>query len=356
MYMDTLPAICPECKKQITINTSEIIEVCQYCNKPVRTSDALLLYRYQKTMEGNSKFAVGDEREKFYSIIDKDYELAKDYFVSYVSREYPKLYDEKLLYYYFYFIGAKDTGTSTERVLLETIRGIKDRLEYVREINPAIADMYYKLLCTYVNRLLMEKGKSEFMWGLRGELPYLKLHLGDVASRLKKPDNFKMIVDKYRYLQGKEFDDDYILYVIEGIDRYYAFSKYQDELVDLMAAFLSVDGRSSLPSRRKKINGETDFVLLSARKKLAERMVPFWQAYIALLKEGKIAQAQRHLNMGNGFAYTDEVKRENSKFKRGFFKLKYKGDIADLNAQELAEKDVKNVKYHHVARFKRGRY
>ena len=352
--MDSMSAVCPECKKQITVNPSDVVEVCKWCNKPFRTSDAILLYRYQKTRIEATNQPSDDVIDKFYVIIEQDYKLAKEYLISFLAREYPRLYDEKLIYYYFSYIGAKDRGTSTERILLENIMTVRDHIESISAINPSIGGMYYKFLCATVNRLLREKGKLGQEQCFTGGLPYLKLQLGDVGSRLEKINSIKNILERNKFFKDKDYDDSYIFYVIERIIRFYAFKKPQDELIGKMEQFLSPEGRRELPALKKKIKNDADLLLHEARQKLYERVLPFWQMYINLLKNGNIVEAQRHLNRGNRFAYTEAVKKENAKFKRGFFKkLKYKGSVSSLTPDALAGLDVRNIKYNDISRFKR---
>ena len=354
--MDSLMAVCPECKKQITVNPTDVVEVCKWCNRPFRTSDAILLYRYQMTKQEATRQPADEAIDKFYLIVDKDYKLARDYLVSFVAKEYPKLYNEKLLYYSISYIGEKDRGTGTERVLLETLKSLRENIEAVKAINPSIAGMYYKLLCASVNRMLLEKGKIGQKRSFSGGLPYIKLHVGDLGSRLKKTNSIRSIFERNKFLQGKDFDDEYVLYVIERIALHYAFEKPQEELIGRLAEFLSPAGKKELPLLRKKIEADTEILLKEARQKVASRMLPFWQIYINLLKSGKVAEAQRHLNRGNRYAYTEAVKKENAKFKKGLFKLKYKGNISALDPDKLAEMDVKNLKYNDIPRFKRGNY
>lgn len=268
------------------------------------------------------------------------------------------------------------------------------------------AETDHKLSCEAINlQLKKDTGKT-----FSGELAYLKQSLGSIENRLydvisaislarQFPSYVNAAVAKWeklvsditqcKHLQRKEFDDKYILYTIDFIDRFitemteaydntslghsinmrvmcgryiadfvsekkiYCGMHDLFDMTDYLAKFLSTAGKKKLTLQRNKLIREREKAHREHQEKrykeAYEKELPFWQEYVDFLKAGKVKAAFEKVNRmavaDLSKAYTSRnlaskqelCKTEVVKFKKGLFGYKYTGDISAIKAETFAE-------------------
>ena len=169
--MSLVTAICPACKKQIEVDSSEAVDFCKLCGKPVVINDAIKLYK--DTIERNQTTSKPSKEivDKFNAIVAQDYKAARIYLDDVVKKQYPSLYDYRLQY-----VTSMDGDIDGFGIYTDEANLIK-----LYTLNKSIADMYYKVLCACTNALIKKKCKQTFT----GELPFLKLELGNIVNKLE---------------------------------------------------------------------------------------------------------------------------------------------------------------------------
>ncbi len=392
--MESALAICPICNQQITINSLEEVDFCKLCGKPFITQKGVELYK--KSIERNEAAQKPSEHiiEKFNAILQQDYKLALHYLDSVVQTEYPKLKTPILptdWEFSRYFVGNKPDYSSPwelskycaeSRACFGSSSKLAESFKNLHSLNVYIWEMYYHAFCLQINTLYKEK----YNWVLTGYLPLLKLRLCNIETQLNDfiqsiytlkdtyytyeyyerkeikdsvITHWKIIeqeIKEQEYLQGKEFDDEYICHIIDLLERWkqssvrvfygghhftgfrstrvisgeyikYFANEYPysdllnlDGLVKLLMAFLS-------PQEKRRVEDER------TKKAAYEKELAFWQHYIDLLKAGKAKEALELLKKTKKPTETSEF----TNFKKGLFGVKYTGYVgSSLKAENFA--------------------
>ena len=365
--MKPVAVICPSCNCQTETDQDEEVNLCKLCGKPFATKDAINLYTKSVERNANSRTPSQEVIEKFNAILAQDCNLAKLYLDDILKKDYPKL-------------------------LWSFSNGIlcfhnEEQYKNLYSLNPCIADMYYKVACAQANALYKEKYNLTFY----GALPFLKVNLANLKDGLhsiayfiereeyltktenywSKTSNFVKnseelrncrpkvreywnrileCAEKYYHYQGKEYDDEFILYLIDIVERFAAdcsisvnnfinscrsigIKSLKALVTYFFEEFLSSGGKKALIPQREKRKKEIH------EAKMAKELT-FWNKYISLLKSGNVKDAMIYLESGNSI--NEVCKEELAKFKKGIFGVKYTGNEYELEAEALAERTLKN--------------
>ena len=405
--MPLVTAICPTCKKQIEIDSAETIDFCKLCGKPYNTQEAIKLYTEQVVSNQNGRKPAQEVIDKFNAILAQDCVLALQYLGDVVQKEYPKLYDTFHLKGEYFSrgsslhsissLGSEISGrelSSIYNVKMGSFNVVVNCLHEIYPLNTYIADMYFKVLCARVNYVLKEKLNKSFS----GALPELKIRLGSMEDRLNdivydiycaNKNNYSFlsysqdelllgwkelieIVKEHADLRGKEFDDEYIMYLIDFLDRYSHSTKRNhifhdaqmvlygedfvcgpyianfiskhnikcdicslDDLSKYFEGFLSLQGKKQRETQRRVEKKATYTNAYNSK-------LSFWLHYIELLTAGNIKEAQTFLEKDK--ERTEVYWTEIVKFKKSVFGVKYTGDVASLDAKKLTELSVQHLK------------
>ena len=342
--------ICPACKREIEVNTAEEVDFCKHCGKPYSTKDAVRLYtenqRYVKAAKKPSDEAIA----KFNAVLAQDYKLAQKYLEGIIKKEYPMLSlpvipdASKIIYF-----GKEDEYKEDDYSYdgyPEIVKRFERDFENLRSANQWLADMFYKLL---PHNLFTLKTLKMRLYNIKHRLYCLNLFSNDYdvsyITRRNNADNLTIIwksiendIAEQKHLCGKEFDDSYVDSAINEINHCKAYN-----INSFLATGLCVpdDMRnkrvSDLAASLEDFYSPAKKRILAAQraeeeKKALEEEVAFWRGYIDLLKAGKAKDALELLTKKKKPSQTDEF----SKFKKGLLGVKYKGEVALLNADTLA--------------------
>ena len=374
--MELKTAICPACKQQIKVDASETIDFCKKCGKPLNTKKAIEFYTDSVEQEKKRHKPSDQAIEKFNAILAQDSNLAEQYLEELQRKEYGGVY---------YSIDIENifkTLETFDRIIkfkdkLDYLVEVKKKFEQISEINPHIGEMYRKLFCGYVNEQVKLKTNRTFT----GELPYLKLIVGDINDWLdavvsemfeqsKKHTEFPSMhwrilsinTSKWSYpAQGN--DDDYVLSLIENIYNYEHLTKNEEinssysnnivcgyyiswvverrkvktninnlsQLATNLSELLSPNGKQQF----EKMSQEHDLQLKNEREIVYNVELAFWREYITLLETGKIKEAFNYITT-NPLANSSLARYEQGLFKKGLFGMKYKGNIKLSDAEHTA--------------------
>lgn len=343
--MELKSAICPACKREIEVNSLEEVDFCKLCGKPFAINDAINLYTERVERDAAAKKPSDGVIAKFNAILAQDYKLAQRYLDDIVRKEYPKL---PLPYSLWHYEASRFANTDLFH-LKDRIKSLKTELDKTEEgfknlysLNPQIAEMYYKLFCEAINALFNENRDLFFTRHLKycppliGDLPFLKLRLIDLEDRVRYAQDD---VIRYEFLCGKEFDDVYISATISQLpfwgkeycrkNSYVNTAEINKDVKNLISCLEKFLSPTKKAEQRAKETREQE----EKKKKKLEKELAFWREYIELLKAGKTKAALVLLKKKKKPSQTDEF----AKFKKGLFTVKYKGDVALLNAETLAE-------------------
>ena len=361
--MELVPAMCPNCKEQIKVNPSEQVVFCKLCNNAFKVTEAINLYSAHMARRKAALKPSDEIIEKFDAILKQDYKLAQIYLDDIIKKEYP----------------------DCSHLLICPTYDIENNFEQLYQLNPYVAKMRYKLLCKsvnsqyYVKRHVIFNGQLAFFklfWLNNNEQNFKKevehisyMHISDsydghdlfqAGQDLKSYfQRFEDSIKKYhiQHKRYKEFDDDFIAYVIKALkgmpyishDR--SYSSYSN-IVRLSDEIYNLDKRIAdlillledfyTPARKEleKKQREEEKRLAEERKykQALNKEVKFWQQYIDLLKAGKAKKAKEYLEKTS--KRTDTHNAELAKFKKGLFGVKYTGDVSSLQASALAEQSL----------------
>ena len=380
--MPLVTAICPVCKQQIEVDSAEIVDFCKLCGKPLDVKQAIKLYTddvaERQKQEENSRKPAQEVIDKFNAILAQDHVLAQQYLISIVKRDYPKLDIS-------FFLTDDNYSDCFTRDYFASLP--IDKFNELYSSNPYIANMYYKVLCAYVNT----KYKQTFNVTFTGGLPFAKLLLANcekcldhivhdinrtseflIREQLDKHIqwtlyawvSFERSVKKCESVLGDEPDDAYVYYIVNRLWKVpstsiYSFltgQKQKCEIDDISGLrshirnLLSAEEKQKNEARQKKMDKELKKA--QKAKEQAERELKyqqaydeelaFWTKYIDRLKSGKTKEALALLDGKK--TRRSECQGEIDKYKLVVFSWKYTGDVNSLNAEELAEKSVPYLK------------
>lgn len=390
--MELKLAICPACKREIEVNSLEEVDFCKLCGKPFAVKDAVNLYTARVERDAAAKKPSGEVIAKFNAILAQDYKLAQRYLDDIVKKEYPKLdisffpTENQILH-----LDYVNKYTTVYLKFDSVEMGFKN----LKEANPWIAEMYYSLLKPLLNDCIGQK----YNWTITGELSFLKFRLLfletdlkevvsliDLAEQVKRKNDFELekqytkkvtgcwlnicnYINHYGDFIGKECDDEYIYHMVDMINQWSVQTHYSKEvgysiccgkyiddflarkyisrinsisgLITCLESFLSSAEKKKLAEQRaaevkrreKEKRAEEKRKKEEQEWRKIEKELAFWREYIELLKAGKAKEALFLLDKHKKPSQTDEF----AKFKVGLFTVKYKGDVALLNAEMLAE-------------------
>ncbi len=380
--MEDISVICPLCEKQLKVNPLEEVVFCSFCKKPFAVKDGIEQLSCNEAAKKPSNEAI----KKFNAILAHDYKLAEKYLEDVINKEFSENCKKYLLFRYSSYSSLSSMDLDT---LSNGKKAIEENLNGIRSVNTCVAEMYYKILCASVNNKLQHS--------FNGELAFLKILLQNVEERFSSSlqyyanysaedtselfDSVRQTcmpivrdisngISQYECWLQEEYDDDYIKYIIckiSGLRNLYVkykrvkftsyrtesyesgffiskalgenyFNTVEENMIKMLEALYS-------PIQQEKIKREREEeARLEKEKKYKEafdKEVAFWDSYIALLNINKIKKAYELLKTAT---YTKAYKSEIVKFKKGLFGFKYLGDVAMLQAEELAELSVEDLK------------
>lgn len=389
--MEPKTAICPACKKQIEVDALEIVDFCKHCGKPLNTQDAIKLYADSVANDKNSRKPAQEAIDKFNAILAHDCILAKLYLDSMVQKDYPDLFNKRPL---------QDIASLENKLPDFRLKIIHDGLEQFYLSNKHLADMYYRLLCAYANALINKKCGKTFT----GEIPYLKLRLGNIVELLddivedismstrypkdsaygKKWAKLEEDIKYYEQIHAKQgYDNKYLQFVKDEIVHWnnesasVFISSLSDKKITLhrggiiggiashkegceirgtiafimrLENFLS-PGTDKPFTRIDKENKEKVKKEAKEKEKAAQKAkydkayneeLEFWTKYIDLLKRRKASDALKLLERKK--TRVSQCKAEMEKFKNVLFSIKYTGDVAELDAEAMARRATEHLK------------
>lgn len=331
--VETALGICPNCEKQVTINSSELIIFCDFCNKPFNVNEAIGLFAEGAARNKASKRPSDEVITKFNAILAQDYKLANEYLEDVIEKEYPPECRK--------YISFRFTDALREELIcysmLSYLHSFPDRLKKIYSVNSFIAGMFYQILCQHINALLRKECHAIYSGGLAS----LKINVGNI-NNIMHMDSLNLynlerdIRESERfsneYNDGKDYDDKYISDIISVLSSFTNIIRFGSQvafLIKILSNFCS-------PEKRKEIEKTAEMIIEKRRKWYEE--IEFWQRYIAILKLEGVSEALTLLESKEpSTARADELQN----FKKGFWGVKYLGNISSLNAEDLARKVVK---------------
>lgn len=366
--MADISAICPQCKQQQTVNSSEEVVFCRFCNRPFAVKDAIKLHTEYLERSEASKKPSDAAIAKFNAILAQDYKLAEKYLEDVINKEYSQESKKHLLFRYTsYSILGSVAFPNTLSMLSEKKYEIEKILNDIRSVNPCIAEMYYKILCARVNDMLQGIDKNH---SFHGDLAFLKILLYDMKEKLSRIgtpfstnytelfsrviqnwNNLTKDISQYKCWLSQEYDDEYIKYIIREIEwlpqlriRYRTITSTFDDVTrdftfdealrekhyDVNNSIKMLEKLLSSPEAwevEKKMQADKAREFANSQKK-KETIRSFWSCYIDLLREKKVKKAYEYLKAANSadIYKMDEYKTEMTKFKKTMFKIEYAGE------------------------------
>lgn len=363
--MELVTAICPECEREIEVNTAEEVDFCKHCGKPYSVKEAVELYAENKRYNEAAKKPSDEAIKKFNAVLAQDYKLAQKYLEDIIQKEYPpecgrllripepgfRCYRAPIrLYDTFNYYKEKD------------INDAENDLQTINWVNPHIAEMYYKIFCAHINALYKKEDNNNYS----GELAFLKLRLRDTRKKLIWAGITECLADICKTVSGYEslfkqdYDDKYVCDLVIEVEKLLSSKTYKngiwisnkellkqngnpegDNALDGLNRLLSAAGKKKLEERRaaeeKRRKEEVRAMELKIKKEAEQKAfseeLHFWGDYIALLKAGKAKKALFMLDKNKKSSKTGEL----NKFKVGLFSVKYTGDVSALNALTLLD-------------------
>lgn len=356
--LSSVPAVCPNCKKDIKANPTDGVDFCRFCNKPFSVKDAIECFEKSTISKIPSDCAM----KKFNALLANDYKLAEIYIQDMIIKEYPNEYIKYLSFSNYRYLDSIpykfEVKISDSNHFLYCIDNVIKSFELVRSINRYIAEMYYKIFSAHVNHILH---KENNLFKYKGGLSFLKIKLhsmefkrnkdyGDYGAVAEYWVNHKNIFNKcnqYQY-SGNDYDDEYVLNLIQEIHTVKRYDKYNDdkpsnryysEAIRNLETLLSTQYRKEEQKKRKERERLADIKKL---KDAFDKEVVFWNRYIALIMAKKIKRAYELLKKESYNINYEPYKSEIAKFKKKVFGIKYLDDASLLRAETLAEKAIKH--------------